>query len=90
MFRRLTAFPPPALKKWCVYALILLAPGALIVLPLIWLVKLYRAMKDRALRDDLSRSGEVSSGSSRNDMPAPASAGEHAAPAPSPLHQIAA
>jgi hypothetical protein len=39
MFRRLIAFSPRSLSKWCAYTLILLAPGSFIVLPVLWLVK---------------------------------------------------
>ena len=39
MYSRLTA-PPPELRKWCAYALILLVPGSFVVLPVVWLVRL--------------------------------------------------
>lgn len=37
----------PAVAKWCVYLVVLLAPGALIVLPILWLARL---VKDRLAR----------------------------------------
>jgi len=27
------------LRKWCVYALVLLAPGSLVILPVVWCVR---------------------------------------------------
>jgi hypothetical protein len=38
MNTRLTA-SPPELRKWCMYAVILLLPGSFVVLPALWLVK---------------------------------------------------
>ena len=31
------------LGKWCVYGLLLLAPGSFLVLPVLWLVRQFRA-----------------------------------------------
>jgi hypothetical protein len=39
MFRTVTAPSPRELTKWCVYALVLLAPGSFVVLPVLWLVR---------------------------------------------------
>ena len=39
MFPRLTAPSPRELWKYCAYALILLAPGSFVVLPVLWLVR---------------------------------------------------
>jgi hypothetical protein len=39
MFRRPIAPSPRELWKWCAYALILLAPGSFVVLPLLWLAR---------------------------------------------------
>ena len=41
MFRRLIASSPRSLSKWCAYTLILLAPGSFVVLPVLWLVKVF-------------------------------------------------
>lgn len=38
MYSRLTAASPD-LRKWGLYALILLVPGSLVVLPVLWLVR---------------------------------------------------
>jgi hypothetical protein len=35
----------PAAARWCVVALVLLVPGALFVLPILWLARLYRARR---------------------------------------------
>jgi hypothetical protein len=39
MFSRLIALSP-AHRRWCMYAMILLAPGSLFVLPVFWLVRM--------------------------------------------------
>ena len=39
MIRRLKAPSPSELRKYFVYALILLAPGSFVVLPVLWLVR---------------------------------------------------
>jgi hypothetical protein len=39
MFRQLTAPSPREIGKYCAYALILLAPGSFVVLPVLWLVR---------------------------------------------------
>ena len=36
---KLTASSPRELTKWCAYALLLLAPGSFLVLPVLWLVR---------------------------------------------------
>ena len=35
----------PAVAKWCLIALVLLAPGALFVLPILWLARRYRTRR---------------------------------------------
>lgn len=47
MFRRLIASSPRSLSKWCAYTLILLAPGSFIVLPVVWLVKIFGLQASR-------------------------------------------
>ena len=42
MLRRYIESSPHPLGKWCAYALLLLLPGSLIVLPVLWLVRLVR------------------------------------------------
>jgi hypothetical protein len=39
MFRPLIDALPPGLAKWCAYALIALAPGSFVVLPVVWLIR---------------------------------------------------
>ena len=39
MYRYLPALSPD-LRKWCAYALLVLAPGSFVVLPVLWLVRL--------------------------------------------------
>jgi hypothetical protein len=39
MFRRSLGLSPRELGKYCAYALILLAPGSFVVLPVLWLVR---------------------------------------------------
>jgi hypothetical protein len=39
MFRPLASQSPLELRKWCAYALLLLAPGSFVVLPALWLVR---------------------------------------------------
>jgi|SoiMethySBSTD1v2_1073268.scaffolds.fasta_scaffold21989_2 hypothetical protein len=39
MIRQLIAAVPPEVARWCAYALVLLAPGSFIVLPLLWLAR---------------------------------------------------
>jgi hypothetical protein len=39
MIRHLFAAVPPEVAKWCAFALILLAPGSFIVLPVLWLAR---------------------------------------------------
>jgi hypothetical protein len=41
MFRRLIASSPRELRIWCAYALILLAPGSFVVLPVLWFIKAF-------------------------------------------------
>jgi len=41
MFLRQMVSPPRALGKWCAYALILLAPGSFVVLPVIGLIRFF-------------------------------------------------
>ena len=45
MYRRLTASFSPELRKWCAYALILLVPGSFVMLPVLWLVRLWNGTK---------------------------------------------
>lgn len=40
MFRPLMALSLREVTKWCAYALVLLAPGSFVVLPVLWLVRL--------------------------------------------------
>jgi len=47
MFRHLIASSPRELGKWCAYALMLLAPGSFIVLPVLWLVTLFGVQASR-------------------------------------------
>jgi hypothetical protein len=54
MFRQLLAFSPRDLGKCCAYALILLAPGSFVVLPVLWLVRLVGVL---ALRQGTELSG---------------------------------
>ena len=42
MFRPLIASTPRELAKWLTYALVLLAPGSFVVLPVLWLLRSYR------------------------------------------------
>ena len=42
MLRALTTLTAWELMRWCAYALILLAPGSLVVLPVLWAVRAYR------------------------------------------------
>jgi hypothetical protein len=42
MFRALTTATPRDVAKWGAYALLLLAPGSFIVLPVLWLVRYAR------------------------------------------------
>jgi hypothetical protein len=44
MYSRLTA-SPPELRKWCVYALVLLVPGSFVVLPALWFARLMSSAK---------------------------------------------
>jgi hypothetical protein len=48
MYNRLIAASPRELGKWCAYALIMLAPGSFVVLPVLWLVRLRTAAKSAA------------------------------------------
>ena len=41
MLGHLKASLPHNLGKWCAYAVILLVPGSFIVLPVMWLVRLF-------------------------------------------------
>lgn len=43
MFRPLIATSPRERAKWCAYALVLLAPGSFVVLPVLWLVRRQQA-----------------------------------------------
>jgi hypothetical protein len=43
MFRPLIVTSPRELTKWCAYALVLLAPGSFVVLPVLWLVRRFQA-----------------------------------------------
>ena len=45
MFRALTAVPQSELTKWCAYAVALLLPGSLIVLPALWLVRRFSSAR---------------------------------------------
>lgn len=47
MFRRTIALSPREFGKYCAYALILLAPGSFVVLPLIWLVRQFGIQASR-------------------------------------------
>jgi hypothetical protein len=51
MFRRLIASSPRELGKYCAYALILLAPGSFVVLPVFWLVRLFGVQASRQGRE---------------------------------------
>jgi len=44
MFRPLAVPTPRELTKWCAYALLLLAPGSFVVLPVLWLVRRRQAL----------------------------------------------
>jgi hypothetical protein len=39
MYNRYIATALPELGKWCAYALVLLAPGSFIIVPVWWLVR---------------------------------------------------
>ena len=43
MLRRVLGWSPQELKKGCVYALVLLAPGSFVILPVFWLVRMLSA-----------------------------------------------
>jgi len=47
MYRRLIAPSPREFWKYCGYALFLLAPGSLVVLPLLWLLRLFGIQASR-------------------------------------------
>jgi hypothetical protein len=44
---RLMRSPPRELTKWCAYAVLLLVPGSFLVLPMLWLVRLFGAQASR-------------------------------------------
>jgi hypothetical protein len=56
MFNRLIASLPRDLGKWCGCALVLLAPGSFVILPLLWLIRQFgvhtarRHLADGAMR----------------------------------------
>jgi len=45
MVRLIMAAPPRKLAKWCAYALVLLAPGSFVVLPVLCLVRLFGELR---------------------------------------------
>ena len=47
MLRRFEGRSPQELKKWCAYALVLLAPGSFVILPVFWLVRFLGARAAR-------------------------------------------
>jgi hypothetical protein len=47
MVRSPKASPPRELAKWCTYALLLLAPGSFVILPVLWLYRLLGAPRAR-------------------------------------------
>ena len=47
MFRSFIAPPPRELTKWCVYALVLLAPGSFVALAALWFVRRLHASASR-------------------------------------------
>ena len=42
MYTHFLASSPPESVKWCAYALVLLLPGSFVVVPALWLIKLWR------------------------------------------------
>jgi hypothetical protein len=63
MFRRPKALSPREFGKYCAYALILLAPGSFVLLPVLWLVRLFgvkawRQAQERAIGTEHTVGGE--------------------------------
>jgi uncharacterized membrane protein len=53
MLRRLSAMPPREFWKWLLYALILIMPGTLILLPLVvWIGRLFKRAEAAVLPTD--------------------------------------
>lgn len=50
MLRQLNPSRPRELAKWCLYILVLLAPGSSAVFIILWLVRLSRAPKQDPIR----------------------------------------
>jgi len=50
MFRTRTASRPREIAKWCVYALVLLAPGSFVVLPVLWLIRAFRYSREAGIQ----------------------------------------
>lgn len=66
MFRPYLACWPRELAKWCMCALVLLAPGSFVVLPVLWLVRQFRYSRGMpagkldatpAIRESIARQG---------------------------------
>ena len=47
MNRLTRTIPPREIAKWCSYAIVLLAPGSFVVLPLLWLARHWPARTTR-------------------------------------------
>jgi uncharacterized membrane protein len=59
MFRPLPALTPTGLGKWCAYALVLLAPGSFIALPVLWLVRHFAFAPRHAVESQGDRAHET-------------------------------
>jgi hypothetical protein len=46
MSRLLALSASRELRKWCLYALVLLAPGSFVILPVVWCVRRFRDSVD--------------------------------------------
>jgi hypothetical protein len=59
MLRQLKPPRPRELAKWCLYILVLLAPGSSAVFIILWLVRLSRAPKQDQVRGQVRFSADV-------------------------------